>query len=146
MRPECWREVTGDAEGGAPPLTTRRARGGPRVCWGPDSTEQHSGQRHGMAASEAGSWSLALGTGVLRDGDSATWGAAPAARAPRRAPRRPRGQQPARGQPRLSPLPPAWFQEVKQMFEQQRPQSLTGHCCTRVPSTRRRGTGAGPRR
>lgn len=68
--------------GGALPLTTRRARGGPGCAGDPTARSSAVGSAHGTAASGPGSWSSALATGVLMDGSSATWGAAPAARAP----------------------------------------------------------------
>lgn len=130
--------------GGATPHH-QASTGQARVCWGPDSTEQRSGQRPREGCFRTRE--LVLGSGHRgADGRGLCHlGGCPGSTGSRGAPRRPRGWQPAHGPPHRPPLPPAWFQEVEHVRKQS-PQSLTGHGCAPVPSARRRGAGARPRR
>lgn len=152
-------EQTSPAPGARPPSPKARGWGAPggcgaphhqastgraRVCWGPDSTEQRSGQRPRDGCFRTRE--LVLGSGHRgADGRGLCHlGGCPGSTGSRGAPRRPRGWQPAHGPPHRPPLPPAWFQEVEHVRKQS-PQSLTGHGCAPVPSARRRGAGARPR-
>lgn len=139
MWPECRREITGDA-GGARRPSPPGEHGAVSGCAG---TRRHGAAQRAAPMARllrkqgAGAW---LWARALMHGGPATRRAAPAARAPRG----PHAGLGGGSLPTASRVCPRWVSGGKTDVQQQRPQSLTGHCCTLVPSTRRRGLARDP--